>query len=237
MSEDNEFRFQQLEGSAGTVPAPSNDTGALAPTQQAPAADPTTTATLPELEPLDLGTDNGEPMHGELGESSDPLVGTGSMGSGVLGGNEAVLGGQPLDLSLDSGAELSHGDADAQYQAGFEAIQRGDYAFAEDQFQQFIQLYPNDPYAPDATSLLGDALMQRGDYQTAALVLAEGYEKYQQTQRAPDLMLKLGIALVGTGEVDLACRTFFTLEKRYPDLAPALRQRISDEKARAQCPV
>lgn len=235
MSEDNEFRFQQLEGTADIGVQPNIDTGAVTPEQQQLPADPTTTSGLPELAPLDPG--DGEPMHGDLGDSNDPLVGTGSMGTGVLGSDQAALGSQPLDLSLDSGAELSNGDAEAQYQAGFEAIQRGDYAFAEDQFQQFISLYPNDPYAPDATNWLGEALMQRGDYQTAALVLAEGYEKYQQTQRAPDLMLKLGVALTGSGETDLACRTFFTLEKRYPDLAPAFRQRVSDEKARAQCPV
>lgn len=233
-TEDNEFRFQQLEGNAG-VAAPSTDTGALTQ-EQVPVADPATTSALPALEPVETGS--GEPMHGELGESSDPLVGSNSMGVGALGGGEEpALGGQPLDLSLDSGAELSNGDAAAQYQAGFDAIQRGDYAFAEDQLQQFIQLYPNDPNAPDATNWLGEALMQRGDYQTAAFVLAEGYEKYQQTQRAPDIMLKLGVALIGTGETDLACRTFFTLERRYPEVNPSFRQRLSDEKARAQCPV
>lgn len=235
VTEDNEFRFQQLEGTADIGVQPNIDTGAVTPEQQQLPADPTTTAGLPELAPLDLG--NGEPMHSDLGESSDPLVGTGSMGTGVLGSDEAALGGQPLDLSLDGGAQLSNGDADAQYEAGFDALQRGDYAFAEDQFQQFISLYPDNPNAPEATNWLGEALMQRGDFQGAALVLAEGYEKYQQSQRAPDLMLKLGVALIGTGEPDLACRTFFTLEKRYPEVAPAFRQRISDEKARAQCPV
>lgn len=235
VTEDNEFRFQQLEGTADIgAAAPSVDTGALTPEQQAPVADPTTTAGLPALEPLE---GDGAPMHSDLGESSDPLVGSGSMGTGVLGSGEASLGGQPLDLSLDGGAQLSNGDADAQYEAGFDALQRGDYAFAEDQFQQFISLYPDNPNAPEATNWLGEALMQRGDFQSAALVLAEGYEKYQQSQRAPDLMLKLGVALIGTGEPDLACRTFFTLEKRYPEVAPAFRQRISDEKARAQCPV
>lgn len=234
VTEDNEFRFQQLEGTADIGVQPNIDTGAVTPEQQQLPADPTTTAGLPELAPLE---GDGEPMHSDLGESSDPLVGSGSMGAGVLGSGEASLGGQPLDLSLDGGAQLSNGDADAQYEAGFDALQRGDYAFAEDQFQQFISLYPDNPNAPEATNWLGEALMQRGDFQSAALVLAEGYEKYQQSQRAPDLMLKLGVALIGTGEPDLACRTFFTLEKRYPEVAPAFRQRISDEKARAQCPV
>jgi tol-pal system protein YbgF len=200
-----------------------------------PPQDPTTTATLPDPAPLDLGA------AADIGESSDPLVGTNSTGAaplGTLGGEDLTLGGsRPLDLSLGSTANISNGDARAQYQAGYDAIVRGDYAFAEDQFSQFVQLYPDDPNAPDATNWLGEALIQRGAYDDAALVLAEGYQKYQQSERAPDLMLKLGIALVGAGEVDVACRTFFTLQKRYPNLSPAFQQRLADEKARAQCPV
>jgi tol-pal system protein YbgF len=236
MGKDNEFRFQQLEGTAGLVAPPATDRGTLttSPTTL-PPQDPTTTATLPDPAPLDLGA------AADIGESSDPLVGTNSTGAaplGTLGGEDLTLGGsRPLDLSLGSTANISNGDARAQYQAGYDAIVRGDYAFAEDQFSQFVQLYPDDPNAPDATNWLGEALIQRGAYDDAALVLAEGYQKYQQSERAPDLMLKLGIALVGAGEVDVACRTFFTLQKRYPNLSPAFQQRLADEKARAQCPV
>jgi TolA-binding protein len=50
-------------------------------------------------------------------------------------------------------------------------------------------------------------------------------------------MLKLGIALVGAGETDVACRTFFTLERRHTDLSQAFRQRLVEERSRAQCPV
>ncbi len=239
MGKDNEFRFQQLEGNAGVTAPPATDTGALTTTPAAPAPaapeDPTTTSALADPAPLDLGTGT------EIGESADPLVGSNSSGAaplGTLGGEDLTLGGnRPLDLSLGSTAAISNGDAQAQYEAGYEAIVRGDYAFAEDQFSQFVSLYPDDPNAPDATNWLGEALIQRGAYDDAALVLAEGYQKYQQTERAPDLMLKLGIALVGAGEVDVACRTFFTLEKRYPNLSPAFQQRLADEKTRAQCPV
>ena len=240
MSKDNEFRFQQLEGNAGVTAPPATDMGALT-TTPAPAVpeDPTTTSALPDPAPLDLGggTDAGT----DLGESADPLVGSNSSGAaplGTLGGEDMTLGGsRPLDLSLGSTAAISNGDAAAQYQAGYDAIVRGDYAFAEDQFSQFVSLYPDDPNAPDATNWLGEALMQRGAYDDAALVLAEGYQKYQQSERAPDLMLKLGIALVGAGEVDVGCRTFFTLERRYPNMSPSFQQRLADEKARAQCPV
>lgn len=243
-TQDNEFRFQQLEGNAGiTAPPPATDNGALETDRLPPQ--PTETAALPPA-PLEAGS--GESMDGigvpmdNVGESSDPLVGTNSMdggvlGGGVMGGGDVALGeGRPLDLSLDGGAQLSNGDAAAQYQAGYDAIVRGDYAFAEDQFQQFVSLYPDDPQAADATNWLGEAMMQRGAYDDAALVLAEGYQKYQASERAPDLLLKLGIALMGAGEQEVACRTFFTLEKRYPNLQPAFAQRLAEEKSRAQCP-
>ena len=230
MTQDNEFRFQQLEGGA---PAPSGQ-GAVTPAP-APVQDPTTTATLPDPGPLELGAGDplGAPMEGDLGESSDPLVGSNAAGGAELG---TLDGSKPLDLSFDSGP-ISNGDATAQFQAGYDAIMRGDYAFAEDQFSQFIALYPDDPNAADATNYLGEAMMQRGAYDDAALVLAEGYQKYEDSPRAPDLMLKLGVALAGTGETEMACRTFFTLEKRFPGQPAAFAQRVSEEKARSQCPV
>jgi tol-pal system protein YbgF len=199
-------------------------------------ADPTTTAALPQVTPLELPAGGQPAPDSGLGESADPLVGSNSTGTGTLG-DLTLQPQRPHDLTFDAGTTLSSGDANAQYQAGYEAIVRGDYSFAEDQFQQFISLYPDDPQAADATNWLGEALMQRGAYDDAALVLAEGYQKYEASPRAPDLMLKLGVALVGAGEQEVACRTFFTLEKRYPNLAPQFAQRLNDEKSKAQCPV
>jgi tol-pal system protein YbgF len=226
MAEDNEFRFQQLEGGGVPPQQQGSATPEALPAQPAPQQE---TAALPDPGPLDLG--GGAPLH-DLGESADPLVGT----TGGVGELAPLDGSRPLDLSFDGGP-ISNGDATAQFQAGYEAIMRGDYAFAEDQFTQFIALYPDDPNAADATNYLGDALMQRGAFDDAALVLAEGYQKYETSPRAPDLMLKLGVALAGTGEVEMACRTFFTLEKRFPGQSPAFTQRLADEKARSQCRV
>lgn len=229
MTKDNEFRFQQLEG-GGTGTSPTSLPGN---TNMPTGGETLTTGSANLGAPLDEEP-LGEPMHGDLGDSLDPLVGTDGLGTDTLG---TLSSTRPLDLSLDGGGQVSNGDAKAQYAAGYDAIMRGDYGFAEDQFQQFVALYPDDPQAPDATNFLGDALMQRGAYDEAALVLAEGYQKYVNTVRAPDLMLKLGVALVGTGEVDVACRTFFTLEKRFPDLSPAFRQRLDAERSKAQCPL
>lgn len=245
MTEDNEYRFQQLEGGAGKKPDAATRPGSATQPEVLPQSPAATadTQTLQDAAPPDPAAAEqgaGAPTD-DLGDSADPLVGTNGAGGddalGTLGADDLTLGGsRPLDLSLDGGGAVSNGDADAQYAAGYDAIVRGDYAFAEEQFQQFVALYPDDPQAPDATNWLGEALLQRGAYDDAALVLAEGYQKYQATARAPDLMLKLGIALSGAGEQDVACRTFFTLQKRYTDLSAAFVQRLSEEKSKAKCP-
>jgi tol-pal system protein YbgF len=238
-NEDNEFRFQALEGGGPGKPPAATESGGAMPAEELPQnpASVEEAPALPDESRLEPG--DGEPMH-TIGDSQDPMIGNagadGTLGTLSDDGPDVLDGSRPLDLSLGSGTELSNGDAQAQYAAGYEAIVRGDYAFAEDQFQQFVALYPDDPQAPDATHWLGEALIQRGAYDDAALVLAEGYQQYQNSSRAPDLLLKLGIALNGAGEAEVACRTFATLEQRHTEVADAFRQRLNEEKQRAQCP-
>ncbi len=240
-AEDNEFRFQQLEGGAGGKPQAAAPTDGVTPSEtlpQAPAQQEPAVAATPEtpaiVEPP-VDTSAGQPMDG-IGDSADPLLKGGIDQLGTLSDDPAVAN-QPLDLSLGNGGELSNGDAKAQYDAGYEAMTRGDYAFAEDQFTQFVALYPDDPQTPDAINWLGEALIQRGAFTDAAQVLADGYTKHKDSKRAPDMMLKLGVALVGAEQVDVGCRTFYTLKQRYPNLAPAFQQRLAEEQQKAQCPV
>ena len=98
-------------------------------------------------------------------------------------GDSQLGAGRPLDLSSTAATPVN-GDAQAQYDAGYDAIVRGDYAFAEEQFRQFVALYPDDPQAADATNWLGEALLQRGAYDEAADVLLTGFQNYPATRRA-----------------------------------------------------
>ncbi len=237
MQEDNEFRFQQLEGGAGGKTEAAPQSGGVTPPGEAPQ--PATGDSLPAAPAMTLPTDeppdiDDEPMD-DLGDSADPLLGRGQPGEAPVGALGAPSG-VPLDLSLDSSRELSNGDAEAQYAAGYDAIVRGDYAFAEEQFRQFVALYPKDPQAADATNWLGEALLQRGAYDEAADVLLTGFQTYESTQRAPDLLFKLGMALAGAGEGDTACRTYFEVKKRYPDQPAAFLQRLEQERQKANCP-
>jgi len=244
VQEDNEFRFQQLEGTApvgkpqaavptdGVTPSdslPQEQTPAVAdtPTDRLPAT-PDQAVVVPNLPDSDLPMD-------DVGESDDPLLRGGTDQLGTLGEGDDFAN-RPLDLNLGGDVALSNGDAKAQFEAGRDAMSRGDYAFASDQLTQFLQYYHDDPQAPDAVNYLGEALIQQQDYQQASQVLAQGYIDYTQSNRAPDIMLRLGVALAGLGQGDLACENFAKLRERYPNTAQKFKQRLEEEARKAQCP-
>lgn len=242
--EDADFRLQQLEGGgAGKTDAATQPGGVTRP--EVLPQDPAQTES--DVPMTDIPEQGVRPLPGEaefdptftdrsaypdaLGESADPLVGTGQ------GGGVDLVTGQPLNLSFNPNADASgNADADAQYRAGYEALLAGDYVFAEEQFAQFIELYPNHPQVMDASNWLGEAMLARGGNAEAADVLVDAYQRDPNHARAPDLLLKLGIALAGVGERETACRTFAEVSTRYPNTIPAFQTRLSEEKAKAECP-
>jgi tol-pal system protein YbgF len=234
MQADNDARFAALEG--GVAPGKTraaSQTGGATPAGEAPQATDLgvpvqggkdNTGIDPNAAPIDLEA----PI--QLGAPERPL---GTLTLDDLSGAAAASGGE-VDIGHDASL-ITDADADAQYKAGYEAVIKGDYAFAEDQFRQFIALFPDHPQAPDATNWLGEALIQRGDYEEAANILLTGFQTYPNATRAPDMLMKLGIALNGTGERETACRTFSEVLKRYPGVSPAFKQRLAAETAKAKC--
>ena len=251
MQEDNEFRFQALEGGgSGETDAVTEDqTSEERLPQATPTPDQSAVPTV--IDPSTLVGDSDIAGAQEMGDENDLYASDvfGSEGQGaqqttqdgvVLGAPEGQLGttppSEPLDLTFDPDAvPLNDGDANAQYQAGYEAVVQGDYAFAENQFRQFVDSFPDHAQAPDATYWLGETLIQRNAYGEAAEILLQGFERYPTSTRAPDLLLNLGIALHGAGEFDTACRTYGEVLRRYPESTDAFRERVVAEQARAGC--
>ena len=248
MQEDNEFRFQALEGGAGGKTDAATQPGGVTQPEALPQNPASTSEDTSALPLTDIPEQGVKPLPGEaeidptfaegtdvpmdsVGTSADPLVGT-----GATGGVDLVTG-EPLNLNYDpSQVKTDNADADAQFAAGVEAIKAGDYAFAEDQFTQFLSLYPDNEQATEASNLLGDALMNRGAYSEAADVLLNAFQKAPESPRAPDLLLKLGMSLAGAGERETACRTLSEIDKRYTALSTEFATRLAAEKARAECP-
>jgi len=226
MQEDNEFRFQALEG------------GGLGKTRAAPQSDgvmplggvpqPLDTDAPIELGGVETIIDPGTDEDFTMGGVEQGL---GSLPSGAL----ALPPGQPLDILQTAEGLITDADADAQYRAGYDAVVRGEYEFAEEQFRQFIALFPEHQSVPDATNWLGEALLQRGEYDAAADILLTGFQNYPNSTRASDMLLKLGMALAGAGEMDTACRTFSEVLRRYPSRPAVFKERLIAESAKAQC--
>jgi tol-pal system protein YbgF len=274
MVQDNDFRFQQLEGGAPTtVPPQGQPTGTpVGALPTAPAAVAPAVVARPPVEQASLPVTTSQPNQDltqalgttpptQLGEERLPVASAGpvppanvtGLGAGPVGGFQlgaperplGTLSQQDLDAiatggarSLDQSFETqtaSLGDADAQYRAGYDAVVRGDYAFAEEQFRQFVALYPNHASAPDAVNWLGDAMLQRGAYDEAVDVLFAGFQNYPDATRAPDILLRLGMAMAGAEEHETACRTFSEVSRRYPNQPAAFVQRVAEERAKASC--
>ncbi|ODT67884.1 MAG: hypothetical protein ABS75_22505 [Pelagibacterium sp. SCN 63-23] len=243
LQEDSDFRFQQLEGGAGGKTEAATQPGGVTQPEALPQT-PATEQRAPEAPATVIPEQGVQPLPGEqefdptfddgsVGESADPLVGTGQVGGIDL------ITGQPLNLSYDPRAaagDTGNADADAQFRAGYEALVGGDYEFAEQQFGQFIELYPNNPQVTDAANWLGEALLARSAYAEAADILVDAYQKAPDHARAPDMLLKLGISLAGVGERETACRTFAEIDRRHAGTIPAFQTRLAEEKAKAECP-
>ena len=236
-TESYEARLRALEGGAGGKTDAANPAGGVTQPEALPqdSSVPSTEIPAQGVQPLpgeaefDPTFDDGSAPADELGNSADPLVGTGASGGVDL------TTGQPLDLNLTP-QDTGDADADAQFAAGADALAKGDYAFAEDQFSQFLSLYPENPQAQDAANLLGEALLQREAYNEAADVLLKAYQQKTDSDVAPELLLKLGVSLAGVGEREVACRTLAQVDGNYPDLEPELAARLAQEKTKASCP-
>ena len=247
--QDNEFRFQQLEdGGLGETDAVT-PSGGETPAERLPQENdpqPQSNTDIPTvIDPLVGDSDlvDGAELGGEDNLYARDVFGPEgpqTENGVVMGAPEGPLGStppsQPLDLNFNPDAPpINNGDANAQYQAGYDAVVRGEYAFAENQFRQFVDSFSDHAQAPDATYWLGETLIQRGAYGEAAEVLLEGFERYPTSSRAPDLLFNLGVALHGAGEFDTACRTYGEVLRRYPDSTQAFRDRVVAEQARAGC--
>lgn len=235
MQEDNEFRFQDLEGgsparsrSEGSVEEPAGDLATLPPPVAGDQADAIGAIAGEEPSVLD-----------QLGAPPEPL------GTLTLDAPPVNSADQPIDLTLppplggsgsaDVAMIAPTGDPRTDYERAYSSILSGDYDAAENGFRQFLVAYPDDDLAPDAQYWLGESLFARAEFRDAADEFLAGYKAYPKSGKAPDALLKLGLSLAGLGEVRAACSTFAAVLKQYPEASNALLQRVKVEQSSAQC--
>jgi tol-pal system protein YbgF len=262
MQEDNEFRFQAIEGkgsasgagktkgagekprSENVEPAPVQGSETTASAPAAPAGDdvavqPATAGQDPALAPKSMGTitfdKSGNVTGGSVGDQA--TMG----GAGPAPAQEAV---DPAAPAAGAGAGSdgttvaalpATNDPEELYRNSYQFILSGDYSTAEAGFRDHIARFPDDTKAADAHFWLGEALLGQKKYRDAAEVFLAANRDYPKSKKAPEMLLKLGVSLVGLNQRDVACATFSEVGKRYPQTSAALRERVKQEQALAAC--
>lgn len=255
MQEDNEFRFQELEGGSGsgkkTEAAP-----AAQEMRQAQANPASASRSAPPARPGDPVSDviasadpsivppADVPGGGELQPKTMGTI-TFDQDGNVVGGNvgdQIVIDADPNGTVQQPGADNTvvaalpkTDDPETLYRDSYQYILSGQYATAEAGFSDHINRFPNDARAADANFWLGESQLGQRKYREAAETFLAASKAYPKSKKAPDMMLKLGVSLVGLDQRRIACATFAEIGKRYPDASKTMRQRVQQEQAAASC--
>lgn len=261
--EDNEFRFQQLEGGSQGVQQPAeqkkseaapqdnNTDGSVAeaPATQAPADAGTTPADGQSVGEVIVESPTGDP--GKVVTGAPPKTfGTITVdkNGNVVNADGTTQATAPAEtIAPTAGAKTgkpdgtvvaalpSTNDPEELYRNSYQFILSGDYSTAEEGFRDHIARFPKDAKAADAHYWLGESLLGQQKYRDAAETFLAASKDYPKAKKAPDMLLKLGVSLVGLNQRDVACATFGEIGKRYPDISGALKERVKQERALAAC--
>lgn len=121
------------------------------------------------------------------------------------------------------------------YDMGVGFIRQKDYASAEQTFRDFLQRYPSDRLAGDASYWLGESLYNRRQYQDAAEAYLVVTTNHETAARAPDALLRLGQSLAAIRQKEMACASFAQIERKYPRASAAVKQAAEREQKRVGC--
>jgi len=242
--EDNEFRFQQLEGGkkkSSNETVPSTNDAATASGDTTPGADQNNnTATL------DQPSDNQVPGEDTNQNTGNPPIDLGKLD---VDQNGKVLGADQNDPNSvqesnlpppDTGnenktASRDNGGEDPQYQAAYEQILSGDYASAEAGFAEYIANNPKSKRIADANFWLGESQYSQGKFNDAAKTFLDGYKSYGKSAKAPEMLLKLAMSLAKLDSKDTACATLRQVPKAYPKASRAVITKVASEQKRLAC--
>ena len=244
--EDNEFRFQELEGGGKTKKKSSLEKPADTDTANNTSGDQT-----PEVTPHDDTAVLDQPADSSgntLDDTGTPPIDLGKLkvdeNGNVLGAEEdpnavATENLPPPDTStVDQTASLnkdSNSSDSDQYQSAYEQVLSGDYASAESGFSDFIATHPDSKKIADANFWLGEAQYSQGKFNESAKTFLNAYKTYGKSEKAPEMLLKLAMSLAALDSKDTACATLREVAKAYPKASRSIITKVASEQKRLSC--
>lgn len=238
--EDVDFRLNERGGSGGGARPGGASPG---PAAQPPVTQPGRPRRNDAFDPSAHPGGSGAPRQlGSMeGIIEDEFAGAGG-GQGPLDlqgvGRQVPQGALPQGGPRGGPSVAATGAAPSpkdSYDAAYAYVLRKEYEQAEMGFRQFLQSYPRDRLAADATFWLGESYFQRQRYREAAEQFLKISRDYPRAGKGADSLLKLGMSLNGLGARDQACATYAKVGVDYPSASTAVRQGVERERRRARC--
>lgn len=109
----------------------------------------------------------------------------------------------------------------AAYDQAFQSLKDRKYADSAEQFQGFLNQYPNSSYADNAQYWLGESYYVTRNYEIALEAFRDLLEKFPDSPKVADGLLKIGYTHYELKQWDLARAALVQVQEQYPDTTSA----------------
>ncbi len=123
--------------------------------------------------------------------------------------------GQPVAQVQSTPASAA--DEKAAYDMAFQALKELRYADAAEEFQSFLDRYPNSEYADNAQYWLGESYYVTRNYDIALRAFQTLLDRYPDSPKGPDALLKVGYTHYELEQWDSARAALTQVQENYPD--------------------
>ena len=118
----------------------------------------------------------------------------------------------------------------AAYDQAFQALKELRYADAAEDFQSFLDGYPNSEYADNAQYWLGESYYVTRNYDIALKAFQDLMDRYPESPKVADALLKVGYTHYELEQWDSARAALTQVQESYPDTTLA---RLAESRLRS----
>lgn len=160
-------------------------------------------------------------------DDDDSGGGSSSGDGGGAGSTASVEGGDLPDAGSDGDSESDPSAEREAYDAAFSLLKDGRYSEAASAFGDFVEKYPEGPYADNAQYWLGESRYVTREFEKALEAFRKVVSDYSDSAKVPDARLKIGYALYELERLDEAREALEKVTQEHGNSAVA---RLAEER-------
>jgi len=162
-----------------------------------------------------VGSGSGSSASSPLGPTTRPVEEAPEVRAPMEPQSQVTGIGQPVAQSQSPAASAA--DEKAAYDMAFQALKELRYADAAEDFQSFLDQYPNSEYADNAQYWLGESYYVTRNYDIALQAFQTLLDQYPESPKGPDALLKVGYTHYELEQWDSARAALTQVQENFPD--------------------